>query len=124
MGMVGDYSDSRVLSAGADHSIFARDCIADAGMMADDKTVLRSMIEFARVHDTGSVLRMFGIEDSVAAHCCFDHVAALVFPSSIAALRGYLAAEGVVADELAPPKVRLPPHMWPGHCHSKMLPAL
>jgi hypothetical protein len=68
----------------------------------DDKAVLRNMLEFIRVHDTASLLRVFGIEESAAAHCRFDHGAVLVFPSSLDALRADLAAEDVVAGEVVP----------------------
>jgi hypothetical protein len=71
-------------------------------MMTDDKMVLRNMVEFIRVQDTASVLRMFGIEENAAVHCRFDHGAVLVFPSSLDALRADLAAEAVVAGEVAP----------------------
>jgi hypothetical protein len=71
-------------------------------MMSVDKAVLRNMLEFIRVQNTASVLRMFGIEDDAIAHCRFDHGALLVCPSSLDALRADLAAEGVAAGKIAP----------------------
>jgi hypothetical protein len=71
-------------------------------MVFDDKAVLRNMLELVRMRDTASVLRMFGIEESAAAHCRFDHGAVLVFPPSLEALRADLAAEGVAAGEVVP----------------------
>lgn len=70
--------------------------------MLDDKLALHNMLEFIRAQDTASVLRMFGIEECAATYCRFDHGAVLVFPSSLDELHAVLAAEGVVAGEVAP----------------------
>ena len=71
-------------------------------MISDDKAVLCNMLEFIRVRETASVLRMFGIEENAAAHCHFDHGGVLVFPSTLDELREDLAAQGIVEVEVAP----------------------
>jgi hypothetical protein len=71
-------------------------------MISGDKTVLCTTLEFIRTHETASVLRMFGIEENAAAHCRFDHVGVLVFPSTLDELRADLAAQGITEVEVTP----------------------
>ncbi|MBP2323066.1 hypothetical protein JOF56_003451 [Kibdelosporangium banguiense] len=67
-----------------------------------DLDLLQGMLGFIRANDTGSVLRQFGIDPSVAAHCRFDHGAVLVFPSTVAELCAELREHGLAPGEAVP----------------------